>query len=95
MTSPRGCSGARRGSSDGEKAMGALEAAPSVEGGGRRGARRRGEGTRGRALARLSMFFEEAAAAEPDTAEHAHSARAAERLAGTMRAVGSAGHDEL
>jgi hypothetical protein len=47
---------------------------------------------------RLSRFFEEEAAAEPETAEHALSlAREAARLAGTMRAVGdgSAGHDEL
>jgi hypothetical protein len=55
-------------------------------------------GHAGEALVRLSRFFEEEAAAEPETAEHALSlAREAARLAGTMRAVGdgSAGHDEL
>ena len=96
---PRLVAALGEGSSDArEKAMGALEAALERVGG-EAGAAARDAAAKahaGEALARLSMFFEEAAAAEPDTAEHAHSlARAAERLAGTMRAVGSAGHDEL
>lgn len=96
---PRLVAALGEGSSDArEKALGALEAALERVGG-EAGAAARDAAAKahaGEALARLSMFFEEAAAAEPDTAEHAHSlARAAERLAGTMRAVGSAGHDEL
>ena len=96
---PRLVAALGEGSSDArEKAMGALEAALERVGG-EAGAAARDAAAKahaGEALARLSRFFEEAAAAEPDTAEHAHSlARAAERLAGTMRAVGSAGHEEL
>ena len=83
-----------------EKAMGALEAAIERVGGEAGAAARdaAARGHAGEALVRLSRFFEEEAAAEPETAEHALSlAREAARLAGTMRAVGdgSAGHDEL
>ena len=95
---PRLVAALGEGSSARAKAMGALEAALERVGGGRapRRAAAAAKAHAGEALARLSMFFEEAAAAEADTAEHAHSlARAAGRLAGTMRAVGSAGHDEL
>ena len=83
-----------------EKAMGALEAAIERVGGEAGAAARdaAARGHAGEALVRLSRFFEEEAAAEPETATHALSlARDAARLAGTMRAVGdgSAGHEEL
>ena len=96
---PRLVAALGEGSSDArEKALGALEAALERVGG-EAGAAARDAAAKahaGEALARLSRFFEEAAADEPDTAEHALSlGRAAARLAGTMRAVGSAGHEEL
>ena len=70
--------------------MGALEAAIERVGGEADAAARdaAARGHAGEALVRLSRFFEEEAAAEPETAEHALSlARDAARLAATMRAV--------
>lgn len=98
---PRLIAALAKGSPDArEKAMGALEAAIERVGGEAGAAARdaAARGHAGEALVRLSRFFEEEAAAEPETAEHALSlARDAARLAGTMRAVGdgSAGHEEL
>ena len=98
---PRLIAALAKGSRDArEKAMGALEAAIERVGGEAGAAARdaAARGHAGEALVRLSRFFEEEAAAEPETATHALSlARDAARLAGTMRAVGdgSAGHEEL